>query len=203
MKNKLFSLASLLLMAGALVFLSGCDNDDPEPENVPEVVTKVILSFTPTGSTTAITVTANDPDGEGPQSYVFSGPAALARNTAYNLSISLLNELADPMDEEYNIGLEVKEEADEHLFFFGWTGPLFSNPAGNGNIDNRADAVNYTDTDSKGLPLGLTTSWTTANASATGTLRIILKHQPDIKTSTSTATDGESDLDVTFNVTVN
>ena len=65
MKNKLFSLASLLLMAGALVFLSGCDNDDPEPENVPEVVTKVILSFTPTGSTTAITVTANDPDGEG------------------------------------------------------------------------------------------------------------------------------------------
>ena len=196
------SLLTALLLVGALAFLSGCDKDDPEPENIPEAITKVELTFSSVGAADVV-VTATDPDGDGPQNYTLSGPINLARNRSYTLTVDLFNELAPVNSTEYFIGLEVLEEADEHMFFYGWTGNIFSDPAGNGNIDNRTDVVNYLDEDNKGLPLGLFTDWTTVNGSAPGTLRIVLKHQPGIKSAASTAGDGESDLDVTFNVSVN
>ena len=69
---------------------------------------------------------------------------------------------------KYDIDEEVAEESDEHMFFFSWTDDVFEDPAGDGNIDNRNDDVNYSDEDSKGLPLGLTTTWrTSAIASCT------------------------------------
>ena len=99
----------------------------------------------------------------------------------------------------------VEEEADEHQFFFEWTDGVFSNPTGNGNIDNKSDPVNYgSSVDSNGLPLGLTTSWTTSTTATTGTksFRILLKHQPEIKSATSTSADGESDLDLSFTISI-
>ncbi|KXK24647.1 MAG: hypothetical protein UZ12_BCD005001928 [Bacteroidetes bacterium OLB12] len=115
----------------------------------------------------------------------------------------MINGLANPADPAYNITEEVEEESDEHLFFFAWTNNTFSDPAGDGNIDNRSDAVNYNDTDANGLPVGLSTTWTTTDVSASGTFRVILKHQPNLKSATSTATMGESDVDLTFTLNVN
>lgn len=192
----------LLLVAGSLLFLSGCKKDDPKPENIPEAITKATLSFTPAGGAPVI-VTATDPDGDGPLPRTLSGPINLVKNVSYTLKITLINELAKPTDPEYDITAEVEEEADEHIFFFAWTNNTFSNPTGNGNVDNRSDAVNYVDRDTKGLPLGLETSWTTINATGSGTFQVMLKHQPDLKSATSKSTDGESDLDLTFNLTVN
>ena len=192
----------LLLVAGSLLFLSGCKKDDPKPENIPEAITKATLTFTPAGGA-AVIVTATDPDGDGPLPRTLSGPINLVKNVSYTLKITLINELAKPTDPEYDITAEVEEEADEHIFFFAWTNNTFSNPTGNGNVDNRSDAVNYVDRDTKGLPLGLETSWTTINATGSGTFQVMLKHQPDLKSATSKSTDGESDLDVTFNLTVN
>jgi hypothetical protein len=192
----------LLLVAGSLLFLSGCKKDDPKPENIPEAITKATLTFTPAGGAPVI-VTATDPDGDGPLPRTLSGPINLVKNVSYTLKITLINELAKPTDPEYDITAEVEEEADEHIFFFAWTNNTFSNPTGNGNVDNRSDAVNYVDRDTKGLPLGLETSWTTINTTGNGTFRVILKHQPDLKSATTTSNDGESDLDVTFNLSVN
>jgi hypothetical protein len=192
----------LLLVAGSLLFLSGCKKDDPKPENIPEAITKATLTFTPAGGA-AVIVTATDPDGDGPLPRTLSGPINLVKNVSYTLKITLINELAKPTDPEYDITAEVDEEADEHIFFFAWTNNTFSNPTGNGNVDNRSDAVNYVDRDTKGLPLGLETSWTTINATGNGTFQVILKHQPDLKSATSKSTDGESDLDVTFTLNVN
>jgi hypothetical protein len=192
----------LLLVAGSLLFLSGCKKDDPKPENIPEAITKATLTFTPAGGAPVI-VTATDPDGDGPLPRTLSGPINLVKNVSYTLKITLINELAKPTDPEYDIAAEVEEEADEHIFFFAWTNNTFSNPTGNGNVDNRSDAVNYVDRDTKGLPLGLETSWTTINATGSGTFQVMLKHQPDLKSATSKSTDGESDLDLTFNLTVN
>ena len=191
-----------LLVAGSLLFLSGCKKDDPKPENIPEAITKATLTFTPAGGAPVI-VTATDPDGDGPLPRTLSGPINLVKNVSYTLKITLINELAKPTDPEYDITAEVDEEADEHIFFFAWTNNTFSNPTGNGNVDNRSDAVNYVDNDTKGLPLGLETSWTTINATGSGTFQVMLKHQPDLKSATSKSTDGESDLDLTFNLTVN
>ena len=184
------------------LFLSGCENDDPAREDTPELITQVTLTFTPPGGS-PITVTATDPDGEGIQDLIVDGPINLAKNTTYTLTLELINGLANPADPAYNITEEVEEESDENLFFFAWTNHTFSDPAGDGNIDNRSDAVNYNDTDANGLPVGLSTTWTTADVSASGTFRVILKHQPNLKSATSTATMGESDVDLTFTLNVN
>jgi hypothetical protein len=194
-------ISAVILVGGSLTFVA-CDSDDPEKEDVPELITKVTLTFTPTGGGSAVVVTAADPDGLGLLPLEVDGPIQLAKNTSYSLSIALINELADPSAPEYNITEEVSEEGDEHMFFFSWTGNAFSNPAGNGNVDNRNDVVNYEDEDVNGLPLGLETSWTSTDVATNGLFTVILKHQPDLKTSTSDSSVGETDLDIWFEIEV-
>jgi hypothetical protein len=62
--------------------------------------------------------------------------------------------------------------------------------------------VAYEDEDPNGLPLGLVTSWTTVEESKSGSFRILLKHQPELKNETSTSSVGETDLDITFTVNI-
>lgn len=191
-----------LMAVSSLGFLSSCNEDDePTKEDTPELITKATLTFTPAGGGAAITATATDPDGEGVQDIAIDGPINLAADRSYILTIALINELADPNGAEYNITEEVKMEGDEHMFFYAWTNNVFADPAGNGNIDNRADDVNYNDEDVNSRPIGLSTSWTTAGAS-TGKFRVVLKHQPQLKTPTSTSTTGETDLDIEFDINV-
>lgn len=123
--------------------------------------------------------TATDPDGE------MSGILRLTvRQSFGEYSIcayhSINERTADAGDEEYNITDEVEEEDDENIFFFSWTNNVFGNPAGNGNIDDRADDVNYNDEDSNGDPIAHETPWTIAAVSS-GKFRVVLKHQPWIK----------------------
>lgn len=191
-----------LIVISSVAFLSSCDDDDePKKEDTPELITKATLTFTPIGGGTVVTATATDPDGEGVQGISTDGAINLTANTAYALSVTLINELANPNEAEYNITEEVEEEGDEHMLFFSWTNNVFSDPAGNGNIDNRADDVNYNDNDNNGLPLGLNTSWSTTAASS-GQFRVLLKHQPELKTATSDSTVGETDLDIRFDINV-
>lgn len=182
--------------------LSGCAAEEPVKEDIPELITKVVLTFEPLSPGTNIVVIASDPDGEGVKDITVDGPINLVANTSYTLTLSLLNELAEMSSPAYNITDEVEEEGDEHMFFYAWTGNVFSDPAGNGNIDNRSDAVNYLDEDVDGLPVGINTFWTTGTASS-GTFRIVLKHQPQLKSATSGADTGETDLDVEFEININ
>lgn len=189
------------------VVLSGCGGNEPQREDVPEMITKVTLTFTPVSGSPVI-VTATDPDGEGIQGIKTDGTIALAKSTTYVLTISLVNTLAAPTDDAYDITMEVREEGDEHMFFFSWTGNAFDQPAGNGNIDVRSDLVDYSGAedskDSGGLPLGLTTTWKSAGIATSGaSFRVMLKHQPQLKSLISTSTDGETDLDISFPLTVN
>lgn len=191
---------NILLTAMLLVtlgILSSCsDEDEPAAENEEEIITDVILTFTPEGGGAAVVASAQDPDGEGSEDLEIMNEISLAVNTTYSLTLSLENSI-----EGESISEEVEEEAAEHMFFFAWTSGLFADPEGNGNIDNRADAVNYVDFDENSQPVGLETTWSTGDA-ATGTFRVVLKHQPDIKSATSTATNGESDVDLVWDITV-
>lgn len=204
MKNNLTKVYSLVFILS--ICISACKEDDPQKEDTPELITKATLTFTPTSGGNPVVATAVDPDGEGVQSIAVNGPIILGANKTYVLTISLLNELAQPADPEYNISKEVEEEGDEHILFFAWTNNAFSNPSGNGNIDNRNDPLNYSggsnSKDSNNRPLGLTTTWTTANTSSNGTFRVLLKHQPGLKTDTSGAEVGETDLDISFSLGV-
>ncbi|MCK6616807.1 MAG: hypothetical protein L6Q51_04110 [Cyclobacteriaceae bacterium] len=184
------------------LLLSGCD-DDPAREDVPELITQVKLTFTPVAGGSVVVVTATDPDGNGPQDLVADGPIELMQSTTYDLSIELFNGLLDPTDDGYNLTAEIEEEAGEHQFFFRFSADVFSTPTGTGNIkDNPSTPVsdiNYLDEDINSRPLGLVTRWTTDNVEVSDkSFRIVLKHQPGIKSDTSTSLDGETDVDITF-----
>jgi len=199
MRNARFTGSALALLLFSL--FSGCNGDDPQKEDTPEMITKVTLTFTPQGGGSAVVVTATDPDGEGVQDIIVDGSIILSANKSYMLDVTLTNALAQPSEPAYDITGEVRQESDEHLFFFGWTNNVFNDPTGDGNIDNRNDDVNYEDADENGLPVGLETFWTTA-AKSSGTFRVILKHQPGSKTSSSGSTVGETDLDISFVIQV-
>lgn len=202
MYRLIYNFLPYILLSFAVVTFTACDDEEaPEEENVEEVITTVILEFTPQGGGDAVTAQFRDPDGEGPDAPTVDN-ITLAANTAYDLEISFLNEL-NPDDVE-DISVEVAEEDEEHMIFFGWDSGLFTSPAGDGNFDARSDDetdVNYNDSDDNGNPLGLETSWTTGDT-AEGELRVVLKHQPGIKSATTDVTDGETDIDVQFDLII-
>ena len=184
----------------ASIFILACV-EEPMQESAPELITKVVLTFTPATGTPVI-VSATDPDGEGVLNIAADGRIILLQNKSYALSIELFNELADSSSPEYEVTNDVKENGNEHIFFFSWTNDLFILPLGDGNMDNRNDAIGYEDFDDTGLPIGLSTRWTAATRLGSGKFMLALKHQPDIKSATSTYSDGETDLDLLFELEI-
>ena len=142
---------------------------------------------------------AQDPDGEGIQDLQIEDEITLTANTEYVLTFNIQNAL-DPDDVE-DIGDEILEEDNEHQFFFAFTEDIFAMPMGDGNIDASSDTILYEDEDENGLNVGLETFWTTGDA-ATGTFTARLQHQPDIKTATTGATDGDTDFNLTFTLNI-
>jgi hypothetical protein len=61
--------------------------------------------------------------------------------------------------------------------------------------------VSNLNTDSKGLPLGLSSTWQ-SGATGTGKMKITLKHKPGTKAAGDPVTKGETDVEVEFNVRV-
>lgn len=164
-----------------------------------EVINEVVLTFTPTQGGDAIVVKWFDEDGEGVANPTIDD-ITLTADTEYEMSITLANTLGTEVE---NVTEEIEEEADEHMFFFEFTADIFSDPTGDGNVDNREDALNYNDEDANGLPIGLSTNWTAGTAtSEAGKFRVVLKHQPDLKTATSTVEDGGTDIDIEFNISI-
>ena len=200
MKN-IFKLNYLLYAVLTLFIFTACEEDEaaPEEENEVEVFTDVKLVFTPAGGGAAVEAAAQDPDGAGVQELQVLGTINLAANTEYTLTMVIENCLESPCE---LMNEEIEEEDDEHQFFFAFTNDVFTSPAGNGNIDSASDPLNYNDADGNGNSLGLNTSWTTGSAS-NGTFTVQLQHQPDVKTATSGATDGDTDFALTFNLNIN
>jgi hypothetical protein len=177
-----FRLAALLL-AAPLVFAS-CkkDQDEPTPDDDNEQITTVTYVLTPTGGGAAATVTWRDVDGTGGNAPTI-GTLNLRPNTTYTGAITLLDETKNPV---VNTSEEIAKEKDEHLFVYTPTPAALL-------------AITRTDTDSKNLPVGLNTRLVT-NAAGTGTLVVTLRHQPGTKD--GTAGPGDTDVEVTFPVTV-
>ncbi|WP_017731219.1 hypothetical protein [Nafulsella turpanensis] len=190
------SLTTIFALFCSTFIFTACNDDSfPEAENEEELITAVTLTFTPTDGGIAVIANASDTSAEDGNTIV-AEKIVLEANTNYELSIEL-----DPAATETGITEQIIEEADEHLLLFAWTEGLFSDPEGDGNIDERDDPVNYGDFDANGLPLGLETTWTTGEP-ASGTFRFVLKHQPDIKSATSGINDGATDLDVIWDIEI-
>ena len=200
MKKNIFKLNILLYSLLSLVIFTACEDDDvvPEEEEEMEVITDVTLIFT-SDAGAVVTASAQDPDGEGVQELVVLDEIQLQAGTNYTLTFDIMNNLETPGE---SIGEEIAEEDDEHQLFFAWTEGAFSNPTGNGNIDNASDPVNYNDADGNGNPLGLNTSWTAGDPTTAASFTVRLQHQPDVKTSTSGANDGDTDFELQFRLTI-
>ena len=167
-----------------VIFMAGCDNtDDPEDENEEEVITTMRLRFVDNANTsTAVTYSFEDPDGEGGNAPTVIDDIVLDANATYTVGITVANE-SDPNNVE-DITEEILEENNEHLFCFTPSGDELS--------------VDYADSDGT-FPVGLTSTWTTTSAS-NGTVTVVLKHQPGVKD--GTCSPGETDIEVTFNYTI-
>lgn len=200
MKKNIFKLNILLYSLLSLVIFTACEDDDvvPEEEEEMEVITDVTLIFT-SDAGAVVTASAQDPDGEGVQELVVLDEIQLQAGTNYTLTFDIMNNLETPGE---SIGEEIAEEDDEHQIFFAWTEGAFSNPTGNVNIDNASDPVNYNDADGNGNPLGLNTSWTAGDPTTAASFTVRLQHQPDVKTSTSGANDGDTDFELQFRLTI-
>ena len=200
MKN-IFKLNYLLYAVLTLFIFTACEEDEaaPDEENEVEVITDVKLVFTPAGGGAAVEATAQDPDGAGVQELVVKDEIKLQSGTSYTLTMVVENCLESPCE---LMNEEIEEEDLEHQLFFAWTDGAFTSPVGNGNIDNASDPVNYNDTDSNGNPLGLNTSWTAGDATTAASFTVRLQHQPDVKTATSGANDGDTDFELQFRLTI-
>ncbi len=197
-----------LLLGAAVAALTSCNKDDdtPGPVNEPEVITSLgIIIFEASAPGTPIdTVWFRDPDGEGGNPPTVEETMTLNSSTNYLGRVLILNETevlledavaSDFLDEEFNKTLEVEEEDDEHqLFYVDSPGTLWT-------------AFSYTDMDDNTDPIGLEFSFTTGSAGS-GTLQVTLIHEPDkgasgVSSGDPTNAGGETDVDVTFNVTIN
>ena len=200
--SKLFKNYQLMSLLLAVLFIASCSDDDdvtlPPIEDELEVITDVTLIFTNTQDPNDVVMaSAEDPDGEGVMELTVDGDIDLTEGVTYTLTFDIFNNLESPGED---IGEEILEEDNEHQIFFEFTDGVFDSPTGDGNIgaDSAADPVNYMDMDENSNPVGLVTEWTAGGASADGTFRVRLQHQPDLKSATTTSEDGDTDFDLTF-----
>ncbi|MCB2378726.1 hypothetical protein LGH70_14080 [Hymenobacter sp. BT635] len=183
MKNPVFkkSLFALLLVAPLLGACKKDNDEEPTPDDDNEQITTVRYELTPAGGGTPVTVQYRDLDGDGGADPTI-GTLTLAAGTTYTGKLVLLDETKNPA---VIISDEVKEEADEHMFFF---------EPSNVNL-----TITRTDKDAKSLEVGLETRVVAGTANAantTGTLKVTLRHQPGTKN--GTFAPGDTDVEVRF-----
>lgn len=186
MKTTTIKTAALIATVISFATVS-CKKEKPEQEhNDNEMITTVELQFTEQGTSTPFTFKWQDLDGDGGNAPIID-EIKLAPNKVYNVSLKLWDNTKTPAE---NITEEVAEEGADHRFYYTPSGP---------NI-----AVSNLNNDSNGVPLGITSTWTTTGA-AEGTIGVVLRHYSqggkeagDPVNSSKSSTD----VDVSFNTVV-
>lgn len=189
MKNTKNILWALPLLS--ILFFTSCEKDDPKIPNEEELITTLIYTLTPDGGGTPVQFTFQDLDGDGGNDPIITNGTLMA-NTTYAGVITLLNETETP---PILISDEVEEEAEEHQFFYQFSHVFLTG------------AFEYADADANGNPIGLLTTFETPNSQSDLTLTITLRHEPNkaapgVNRGFIDQAGGETDIEVTFDVTV-
>lgn len=174
MKKLFKSYLSIALLGSFLVTATSCGSVDPEPIDETEEIASAVLTLEPEGKGQLVTITYGE-DSQTPTAVLNAATTYIGNLTLY-----------DP--EGNDITGEISDEANDHEVFY--------EPSSGLNL-----TVQKTDQDGNGRPLGLETSIMT-NSASTGTMRVVLKHQPGSKGSTSNINEGETDLSMTVNVVI-
>lgn len=180
--NKLSFYSILVLIFSFSIFSCSHDHDHDH-----ETMTTVELKLVGDGET--ITLTSRDLDGDGPNAPVVTVVGEIKKDVNYIGSIRFLNELENPAED---LTPEIVSQGTAHQVFY-----LVSNGLG---------SFTYTDVDTNGRPIGVTTSFV-SNTTDSGNLRIVLRHNLN-KNASGVAegnianAGGETDIEVNFNITV-
>lgn len=177
-----------LLFAVVVLFLNSCKKDNVVDPNEGELITTVKLKFTNTLSSSMVPLVYEfkDLDGTGGAAPVKFDDIILQKNIPYICEVSVLNESVNPVAD---ITSEIKTEANDHQFYYV---PSSS---------NLLSVSNY-DTDTQGLPLGISSFWVTGINPGTGTLKLVLKHKPGTKAANDLITKGETDIELDFKLII-
>jgi hypothetical protein len=175
------SFVAVILLS--MVFLESCDKEDPKPVSEPEVITTVQVTLVPDDSGAPVTLTFFDEDGEqGSIAPLITVSGSLKAGTTYSAVIELWNETVDP---PLNVGAEVAEEANDHLFCFAVSGDV---------------TINYEDQDDNGRPIGIITTWDVGMVGSPE-VTVSLRHQPGTKSGECPG-GGETDVQITFELDI-
>lgn len=210
--SKLKSL--VLLFGGTVLFLAGCSKEEQAvaPTIANESLTTVILKATnqaDPADTTSCTYEYHL-DNSGNVVSADSTTLMLKANAKYNVVINMYDEEQSPV---FNVGQEIKERQNYHLFFLqptpispanlvtGVNSPYIpGTPTSTvGPYLNLSVSRTDHDTNTPALEVGLTDLFTTGAASE-GNLEVILRHQPNAKN--GTFAPGSTDTDVNYKVII-
>jgi len=188
MKKFFLFFFTALLLTSQMV---SCIDDDPENEQ--ELITKVTFTLTPDVSGTPVVLQFVDSDGDGGNPPVITTSGPLKNSTLYHGEILVSNEAAMP---PVDITTEIKEESDDHQFFF----------IPSGDLDGKI-SFQYADIDNNGNPVGLLTDVHTHQTSSGGKLKIVLRHEPNktasgVNQGNIANAGGETDIEIEFNVNI-
>lgn len=209
---------NLVLLIGILV-LGSCNKDEKivSPTIANEALTTIQLKLV-NKDNSADTQTAQweqllDADGQPLDPDVSQANLTLKPNTTYDASLTMLDKTQDPV---FNVSDEIKDRANYHLFFYQplptadsyvippptgsdvYPEPI-PTPVPDGDPLDLSVTITDHDTNNPPLPVGLESEFKTGAASS-GWLRIVLRHQPNVKD--GTYDPGSSDMDIGFNVSI-
>lgn len=190
----------VLVLTGCVLVACGGDGGS---HNESEVITTVILNFTPPMGS-PVSATFNDADGDGGAAPTID-PVNLAPGN-YTLTVQFQNRLETPPEE---ITDEVAQEGNAHLLLF--TGSAIVGPATSNTTGPLRHS--YSDMDDSGLPIGLTNN--IVASAGTGQLTVTLRHMPpeeppvksadtaeQVKSGGFESIGGSTDAQVNFSATV-
>lgn len=179
---------NFLFFAVVVLFLNSCKKDNITDPNEGELITTVRLKLTNTlsSSINPLLFEFKDLDGAGGAAPVKFDDIVLQKNIPYICEVTVLNESVNPAGD---ITSEIKAESADHQFYYV---PSSS---------NLLSVSNY-DTDTKGLPLGLSTFWVSGLNPGTGTLKLVLKHKPGIKAANDLINIGDTDIELDFKLII-
>jgi hypothetical protein len=181
------SILSLLLIS--TLFIASCNDDDPTPENPEELITTLLIHVVPHSGGTQQTFQFLDLDGDGGNPPIIIG-GTLAANSEYHATLMLQDGTVDPPED---INEEILAEDEAHQFFFSFKGIDVTHA--------------YDDMDSNGNPIGIVNTWMTGATPGTGTLSVVLRHEPNksgvgVADGDITNAGGDTDIEVTFPVII-
>ena len=197
---RFFHIFSVSLLSSGIFLCVACASDEgsligPNSNLGPgeeELITTIVITLTTLTGDATTSASFQDLDGEGGNDPIVQN-LIVAKSTVYNGSVEVLDETKTPPED---ITQEVKEEAEEHQFFYEFGGGI-----SNSVLTYRDYESVYGENSGSDLPVGIEFRLEIPQEATDGNFRVTLNHYDEMpKDGLNPST--ETDIDVIFDVIV-